>query len=176
MYWLPGRGMPKLVMASLRFSRHNNHLIIGGKDNVISAYNAAIGRRLCPACYEQGIKAPVTERANKGRCSRCFNAVDYIISTYPPYFFYFSHQANNVDKKHIEHGTPEQSTADLLKQAMLDNEPRDLLFPTRLLSMHGSMAVDMRVPAYMGPVVFNMSETGSYGKFGNTTYDFRVKL
>lgn len=173
MYWQPISGhMPKLNLAQFRARCENGSLILGGYDQLVWARNAAIGRRLCPVCYEEGIKAPVKEREDIGRCSRCSQTVDYILSTYQPYFFYFSHQKNE-DTLHIQHGSPEYKLAELLKTAMIDQEVRDLMLPAHAVNDGGDYMVDMFIPSYLKPLVFDIRQTPVHGTFGKTVYDFR---
>ena len=176
MYWqYPVKGMPQLILAKFKAEYRNGHLVIGGQDQLLSVHNAAIGRRLCPLCYAQGIKAPIRERDCKGKCSRCGSTADYTQTTYAPYFFYFTHQEGKGGL-HIAHGSAEQALADEMKTAALKHPARDLMLPTRVVTVNRDKMVNMRVPGYITPAVFDVDQSGLCGRFGSTVYDFRVNI
>lgn len=178
MFWQPPEGErnPKLIMATFNAKLNNGCLVIGGDYQLAGVKNAAIGRRLCPECYKDGTKASVEERGdNQGACSICGVPADYVQTSYPPYFFYFSH-SGSADGLHVVHDTTEHQIAEQLKHAMLCEDPRDVMFPSYLKKEEESWRVCCDVPAYFEPVVVDFNQTTLKGTFGNTCYDLQVRL
>jgi len=171
MFWQTAeRGVPKLVMAIFKAGIVDDHLELGGPSRLVEVKNAAIGRRICPDCYAAGTKVPVKERGQVGVCSSCGKQADYTITSYPPYFFYFSY-GKSTDL-HIGFDSMEQQIADSMKIAMVSERVRDLILPVRV---RGQL-VDCNVPAFFHPVVFSFEMQSLKGSFGKTVFDFQAQI
>ena len=172
MYWQPAIGdhNPSLVYAVFSMNTASRHPVIGGNSNIVTFKNASLGRRVCPICFEAGSKQPVEERgAHEGCCSQCGVPADYVMTAYPPYFFYFS-KAVGKDL-HIGFNSPEKTRADQLKSAMLNLPVRDMIWPTRINS---DGWVDCGIPALNKVVVFDRNQMPLHGSYGGAVYDLRV--
>jgi len=165
------KGIPKLFMTGYGATYEDGRLRIGGADRVRYKMNAAIGRRICPACYELEYRSsPVWERGpNVGKCKHCSKKVDYLTTAFSPYFSYY--RGDSETHAHISAGTEYQVVADRMKDALLHGQERDVVLPTRLCELRGVYFVYCEMPAFHQPVAFSTFDFMLKGQYGNTEYD-----
>lgn len=165
MYWQKPvtNELPKLVYAMFEGSEESGRLVLGGSKRLITFKNASIGRRTCPECAGK-----VSERGSAiGTCSDCGKSVDYIKTSFSPYFYYFK-TAEESDM-HVGHDSPEYPAVESLKEALQTLPTRDIVFP-----MWRNGWADCDIPSFNKPTVFDRDQVPLHGTFNNTQYDLRI--
>lgn len=111
-----------------------NTLYLGGAQNLRCYKNIAIGRRLCPDCFERGDEARVMERGqNAGKCIVCGKQADYLATAFNPYFYcYPGVDSDSSDSNCLHDEDKEYQQAQELKNGLATLPLSQLHLPTEV--------------------------------------------